>query len=91
MVRGLPTITPENKGNAAVRPPDFTDPHQLLGASPALLEGKIIHGGNGTGMPSWGSIFTIEQIDAIVGYLYEIAWNSIGTSDTYAAQKRILF
>ena len=81
-VQGLPTQTPENMGHELVRPPDFTDPHVLLGASPALLEGKIIRGGMGTGMPSWGAILTTQQIDAVVGYLYTIAWNSAGTSST---------
>jgi plastocyanin len=82
MVQGLPTMTPGHIGHELVRPPDFTDPHQLLGASPALLEGKIIRGGMGTGMPSWGAILTTDQIDAIVGYLYTIAWNSVGTSSS---------
>jgi mono/diheme cytochrome c family protein len=43
-------------------PADFTDPKRMLGASPAILEGKILRGGMGTGMPMWGSIFTEEQI-----------------------------
>ncbi len=44
------------------RPADFTNPKRMLGASPALLQGKILRGGMGTGMPMWGSIFTEEQI-----------------------------
>ncbi len=32
-------------------PVDFTDPTRMLGASPALLQGKILRGGMGTGMP----------------------------------------
>lgn len=43
---------------AMQQPADFTDPRRMLGASPALLEGKILRGGMGTGMPMWGSIFT---------------------------------
>jgi mono/diheme cytochrome c family protein len=42
----------------------------MLGASPALLQGKILRGGMGTGMPMWGSIFTEEEIEALVAYLY---------------------
>ena len=57
-------------GAEAVRPPDFSDPAVLLGASPALLEGKIIRGGMGTGMPYWGDIFTSDQIRDLVLYLY---------------------
>ena len=51
-------------------PADFTDPKQLLGASPALLQGKILRGGMGTGMPMWGSIFTEQQIWDLVSYIY---------------------
>jgi mono/diheme cytochrome c family protein/plastocyanin len=51
-------------------PADFTNPKQMLGASPAVLQGKILRGGMGTGMPMWGSIFTEEQIWALVAYLY---------------------
>jgi mono/diheme cytochrome c family protein len=54
-------------------PPDFTDPHLLLGASPALLEGKMLRGGMGTGMPYWGPIFTQDQMDAVIAYLYNFA------------------
>ena len=57
-------------GMQAQKPANFTDPASMLGASPALLEGKIKRGGMGTGMPMWGSIFTDEQIKSLVGYLY---------------------
>jgi mono/diheme cytochrome c family protein len=51
-------------------PVDFTDSKRMLGASPALLQGKILRGGMGTGMPMWGSIFTEEQIWDLIAYLY---------------------
>ncbi|MBL8078197.1 MAG: c-type cytochrome [Anaerolineales bacterium] len=51
-------------------PVDFTNPTRMLGASPALLQGKILRGGMGTGMPMWGSIFTEEQIWDLVAYIY---------------------
>jgi len=51
-------------------PVDFTNPTQMLGASPALLQGKILRGGMGTGMPMWGSIFTEEQIWDLIAYIY---------------------
>jgi mono/diheme cytochrome c family protein len=70
MVRDLPVMTHENMGSELVRPPDFTDPHVLLGASPAVLEGKILRGGMGTGMPSYGPILTNTEIDALVAYMY---------------------
>ncbi|HSG44759.1 MAG TPA: c-type cytochrome, partial [Anaerolineales bacterium] len=51
-------------------PPDFTDSKRILGASPALLQGKLLRGGMGTGMPMWGVIFTEEQIWELIAYLY---------------------
>ncbi len=51
-------------------PANLTDPKSMLGASPALLQGKILRGGMGTGMPMWGSIFTEEQIWDLIAYLY---------------------
>jgi len=51
-------------------PVDFTNPARMLGASPALLQGKILRGGMGTGMPMWGSIFTEDQIWDVIAHLY---------------------
>jgi len=51
-------------------PVDFTDSTRMFGASPALLQGKILRGGMGTGMPMWGSIFTEQQIWDLIAYLY---------------------
>lgn len=51
-------------------PADFSDAQRMLGARPALLEGKILRGGMGTGMPMWGSIFTENQIWDLIAYLY---------------------
>jgi cytochrome c oxidase subunit 2 len=60
----------EMAGHTAAGPVDFTDAAHLLGASPAVLHGKIVRGGMGTGMPYWGPIFTDEQIWALVSYLW---------------------
>jgi len=57
-------------GHETVAPIDFTDAQDMLGASGAILEGKIIRGGMGTGMPYWGPIFTTEQIQAVADYLW---------------------
>jgi mono/diheme cytochrome c family protein len=56
-------------------PANFADPKRMLGASPALLQGKILRGGMGTGMPMWGSIFTEEQIWDVVSYLYSFQFD----------------
>jgi plastocyanin len=52
-------------------PTDFTDARNMLGASTALLDGKVIRGGMGTGMPYWGPIFTGEQRRAVIDYLWQ--------------------
>ncbi len=51
-------------------PANFGDPASLLGAAPALLQGKILRGGMGTGMPSWGVILTDQQTWYLISYLY---------------------
>jgi mono/diheme cytochrome c family protein len=56
-------------------PVDFTDPKRMLGASPALLQGKILRGGMGTGMPMCGSIFTEQQIWDLVSYIYSFQFD----------------
>jgi mono/diheme cytochrome c family protein len=64
-------------GHETVAPVDFIDPERMLSAAPALLQGKIIRGGMGTGMPMWGVIFTEEQIWALVSYLYTFQFEDI--------------
>ena len=51
-------------------PANFTDPALMLGAAPALLQGKMLRGGMGTGMPSWGPILTEQQTWDIISHLY---------------------
>lgn len=57
-------------GEMTTQPTDFTDPEHMLAASPARLQGKVLRGGMGTGMPYWGPIFTEEQTWALIAYLY---------------------
>jgi len=63
-------------GEHNLRPINFTDPAAMLSASPALLQGKIIRGGMGTGMPSWGAIFTDDQTWELVAFLWTFQFNS---------------
>ncbi len=58
------------QGEHTQRPADFTDPNHMLSASPAHLQGKILRGGMGTGMPYWGPIFTEDQTWSIVAFLW---------------------
>jgi cytochrome c oxidase subunit 2 len=57
-------------GHGLQKPGSFADSSTMLGASPALLAGKIVRGGMGTGMPYWGPIFDDDQVGAIIEYLY---------------------
>ena len=57
-------------GEMTTRPADFTNPATMLSASPARLQGKILRGGMGTGMPYWGPIFTEDQTWDLVDYLW---------------------
>jgi mono/diheme cytochrome c family protein/plastocyanin len=62
-------------GHELVPATDFTQANTMLGASSALLQGKILRGGMGTGMPSWGQIFTDEQTWALIDYLWTFLFN----------------
>ena len=62
-------------GAMTTRPADFTNPATMLASSPARLQGKILRGGMGTGMPYWGPIFTEDQIWDLVDYLWAFQFN----------------
>jgi cytochrome c oxidase subunit 2 len=57
-------------GHGTQAPADFTDPTQMFGASSAVLHGKLLRGGMGTGMPAWGMIFTERQLWTLIDYLW---------------------
>ena len=57
-------------GEMTARPADFTAAEHMLAASPAHLQGKILRGGMGSGMPYWGPIFSERQTWALVAYLW---------------------
>jgi mono/diheme cytochrome c family protein len=50
-------------------PADFTDARRMLAGTTALYTGRIRRDGMGTGMPFSGSIFTDEELAALVDYL----------------------
>lgn len=50
-------------------PADFTDASKMLGASDVYLQGKLLRGGMGTGMPEWGSLYTEQQMWDVIAYL----------------------
>ncbi len=50
-------------------PADFTDASKMLGASDVLLQGKILRGGMGTGMPEWRTLYTDQDMWDAIGFL----------------------
>lgn len=62
-------------GAHTVAPSDFTDLARMLAASPALLQGKLLRGGMGTGMPYWGPIFTEAQTWALTDWLWTFVFD----------------
>ncbi len=50
-------------------PADFTDAGAMLAASDALLQGKLLRGGMGTGMPEFGALYTDEELWAMIAYV----------------------
>jgi mono/diheme cytochrome c family protein len=50
-------------------PRDFTDAGTMLAASDVLLQGKLLRGGMGTGMPEFGSLYSDEELWAMVTHL----------------------
>jgi cytochrome c oxidase subunit 2 len=70
MARVLAVSLPPSSMPGRGRPADFTDRRTMLGASAALLEGKVLRGGMGTGMPNWGPLLTDDQVRALVAYLW---------------------
>ena len=67
----MKAIAEQNNAEHGIQAPtDFTDAEHLLEAKPAVLQGLILRGGMGTGMPMWGSIFTEQQTWGLTAYLY---------------------
>jgi hypothetical protein len=69
-------IAEQNPGEMGIEAPtDFTQPEHLLESKPAVVQGLILRGGMGTGMPMWGTIFTDAQAWDLVSYLYSFQFD----------------
>lgn len=84
---GEHTGMPGMSGHGTVAPTDFTNRRNMLGASAAFLQGKIIRGGMGTGMPYWGPIFTESQLWALVDYLWTFQFDYGSSAGSSAASR----
>ena len=56
-------------------PTNFSQPHHLLEAKPAIVHGMILRGGMGTGMPMWGDILTDQELWNQVSVLYSFLFD----------------
>lgn len=63
------TLAPHAMADVKRGPADFTDAAQMLGASDVLLQGKILRGGMGTGMPEWGSLYTGQNMWDVISFI----------------------
>jgi mono/diheme cytochrome c family protein len=62
-------------------PASFTDPSTMLAGSSDIYYAKLRRGGMGTGMPSFGQIFTPEETWTLVDYLWAFVFDIGNQSD----------
>ena len=56
-------------------PASFIDPSTMLAGASDIYYAKLRRGGMGTGMPSFGQIFTPEETWALVDYLWTFVFD----------------
>ena len=59
----------------AGKPAAFAEPHTMLGSSGEIYYAKLRRGGMGTGMPSFGPLFTTEETWLLVDYLWTFVFD----------------
>lgn len=65
----------QSGGMVMDKPPvDFTDLAAQAGAPDLLYYGKIVRGGMGTSMPYWGTIYTEDELWALIAHLRGFAF-----------------
>jgi mono/diheme cytochrome c family protein len=62
---GLQKMMPEAKRG----PADFTDMRRMAALSDVFLQGKLLRGGMGTGMPEFGSLYSTDDQWAVIAYI----------------------
>jgi mono/diheme cytochrome c family protein len=75
--RNLPGMQ-KMDGAMPAGPADLTDPARMLNASDVVLQGKILRGGMGTGMPEFGSLYTDDELWAMVQYIRTFLFQPAG-------------
>jgi cytochrome c oxidase subunit 2 len=62
---GLQKMMPEEKHG----PADFTNLHRMAAVSDVFLQGKLLRGGMGTGMPEFGSLYSTDDQWAVIEFV----------------------
>jgi len=62
---GLAGMTPEMRRG----PADFTDVSRMASLTDAHLQGKLLRGGMGTGMPEFGSLYSMDDQWAVIAHI----------------------
>jgi mono/diheme cytochrome c family protein len=75
---GLQTMMADMKRG----PADFTDLRRLTGLSDAQLQGKLLRGGMGTGMPEFGSLYSDDDEWAVIAFVRSFAGSGAGSNQT---------
>jgi mono/diheme cytochrome c family protein len=61
-------------GMADKPPADFTDLAAQAGAPDLLYYGKLVRGGMGTSMPYWGTIYSEDELWAVIAFIRSFAF-----------------
>ncbi len=75
---GLQAMMPDAKRG----PADFTNLRRLAGLSDAQLQGKLLRGGMGTGMPEFGSLYTEDEQWAVIAFVHSFTGSGDRSSQT---------
>ena len=67
----------ENMAGMDKPPVDFTDLKAQAGASDLLYYGKLVRGGMGTSMPYWGTIYTEDDLWAVIAHLRSLGFQRL--------------
>ncbi|RME43845.1 MAG: cytochrome c [Chloroflexi bacterium] len=67
-------ITLDRPSDMARPATDFTDLAAQAGASDMIYYGKLVRGGMGTSMPNWGTLYSEEDLWAVIAYIRSFAF-----------------
>ncbi len=65
----VPGVPVSQTTNLKQGPADFTDIHRMAGVPDVALQGKLLRGGMGTGMPEFGSLYSADEQWALIAFV----------------------